>query len=310
MRRIRFVVPFLALCALSFAFNVYGGIVLPPSDNLLENSQFNSGLGGWEVNLSQTAWTSSDVNGSVSSGSALITDSGLNGGTEVIQQCFSLSPGAGPFDVGARFFIPSGQGQRAYGLTFLDWFSDSSCSGGSTHSDHFITPVPTPTDSWALVAGYQILPPSGAFSVEVGFGIGKFDNPSGPTVAGYVDGTFFRLTSCTPAVADLCLHGGRFRVTTSWESPTDGGFGSGVQFNDDSGYFYFFSANNTEVVVKTVSACVPPFNRYWVFAAGLTNVLVTLNVEDTFTGFVNHYINPGGTAFEAIQDTDAFDTCP
>lgn len=169
---------------------------------------------------------------------------------------------------------------------------------------------PTQTDSWTPVKGLRLNPPAGAVAALVGFGIFKLDSQTGPTVDGYVDGTFLRLTSCTPADFDLCLHGGRFRVTAQWESSTNGGGGHGVQFNDDSGYFWFFGPNNTELVVKTLDACEAPFNSYWVFAAGLTDVLVTLHVEDTAAGVAKEYINPSGTAFQPIQDTSAFDTCP
>lgn len=300
----------LVLGMLSFAFNVHGGIVLPPSDNLLTNPGFASDLSGWNFNSAVIQWSSKDVLGSLSSGSAFITNGLTNGNTQDVYQCVLLSPSSGPFDVGGRFFIPSSQGQRANGVIRIFWYSSSDCSGSELSINELDTPVPTPTDSWTPVASLRITPPAGSVSAFVSLGIGKLDSNTGPAVDGYVDGAFLRPTSCTLADTDLCLHGGRFRVTAAWESPTDGGAGHGIQFNDDSGYFWFFSATNTEVVVKTVSACVDPFNRYWVFAAGLTNVLVTLNVEDTAAGIANHYINPEGTKFVAIQDTQAFDTCP
>jgi hypothetical protein len=50
--------------------------------------------------------------------------------------------------------------------------------------------------------------------------------------------------------------------------------------------------------------------HYWAFAAGLTNVEVTLRAVDTLTGSVKTYVNPLGTAYEPIQDTSAFATCP
>jgi hypothetical protein len=110
----------------------------------------------------------------------------------------------------------------------------------------------------------------------------------------------------------LCLNGGRFSVTATYRT-IDGrtGNGTGVALTSDSGYFWFFSASNIEVVLKVLNACtqVPP--RYWVFAAGLTNVEVTMTVTDTLTGVqVPPYVNPLGTPFQPIQDTDAFATCP
>ena len=43
--------------------------------------------------------------------------------------------------------------------------------------------------------------------------------------------------------------------------------------------------------------------------AGLTNVEVRLVVTDTETGQVQEYRNNSGTAFQPIQDTQAFATC-
>ncbi|HEX2164815.1 MAG TPA: hypothetical protein VHM02_12760 [Thermoanaerobaculia bacterium] len=107
----------------------------------------------------------------------------------------------------------------------------------------------------------------------------------------------------------LCLQGGRFEVRAFWETASDSGFGQPVQLTSDSGYFWFFDAANIEVVAKLLAAC-PVNDRFWFFAAGLTNVEVTLEVTDTSVPRTNTYFNPQGTAFQPIQDTAAFDTCP
>ncbi len=83
-----------------------------------------------------------------------------------------------------------------------------------------------------------------------------------------------------------------------------------MKLTDDSGYFWFFGASNVELVTKVLNACVDPFNRHWVFAAGLTDVEVELVVTDTVTGQVKRYQNPRGAAYKPVQDTDAFATCP
>lgn len=115
-------------------------------------------------------------------------------------------------------------------------------------------------------------------------------------------------STCTPGPTTLCLTGGRFKVETAWR--TDGGSGTGnaVDLGDDSGRFWFFSADNTELVVKVLDACTE-FDRFWVFASGLTNVQVVITVTDTETGRVRSYFNPGGRAFAPIQDVQAFATC-
>ncbi len=118
-------------------------------------------------------------------------------------------------------------------------------------------------------------------------------------------------TSCTPSMNRLCLNGGRFAVEALWRtSQGDAGTATAVPLTADTGYFTFFNPANVELVVKVLDACSPPFERFWVFAAGLTNVEVKLTVIDTDTGAVATYSNPQLTPFEPILDTDAFATCP
>jgi len=51
------------------------------------------------------------------------------------------------------------------------------------------------------------------------------------------------------------------------------------------------------------------FQRFWFFAAGLTNVEVQIDVTDTETGITRTYTNPINQPFTPIQDTEGFDTC-
>jgi hypothetical protein len=114
---------------------------------------------------------------------------------------------------------------------------------------------------------------------------------------------------CVPGDTTLCLNGERFVVTVAWRSANGSGAGQAVKLTGDSGYFWFFTASNVEMIVKAVNGCA--FNAtYWVFAGGLTNVEVTLTVTDTQTGAVRTYVNPLNVAFQPIQDTSAFPTCP
>ena len=120
------------------------------------------------------------------------------------------------------------------------------------------------------------------------------------------------LPTCEPDFETLCLNEGRFAVKARWQTP-DGSSSVGISEPlpgiDDSGAFVFFSQSNVEMLVKVLDACDFPFNRFWVFAAGLTNVQVEMTVTDTLTGAVKTYSNPQGAAFQPIQDTDAFNTC-
>jgi len=116
---------------------------------------------------------------------------------------------------------------------------------------------------------------------------------------------------CTADPNTLCLNAGRFKVTADWEKPDHTqGKGTAVSLTADTGYFWFFSASNIEVVTKVLKFCSDPFNAYWVFAAGLTDVKTTLTYTDTKNGTVVIKNNPQSTPFVAVQDTKAFPTCP
>jgi virginiamycin B lyase len=112
--------------------------------------------------------------------------------------------------------------------------------------------------------------------------------------------------ACTADPITLCLNGGRFRVRVTWAT-SDGrnGQGQAVSLTADTGYFWFFSSNNVEMIIKVVDGRALN-NYFWVFAGGLTNVNVVIEVLDTQTGTVKTYTNPQGTAFQPIQDTSAF----
>ena len=118
------------------------------------------------------------------------------------------------------------------------------------------------------------------------------------------------VSGCPGDASTLCLNGDRFLVRADWtDAAGNTGHAAAVPLTGDTGYFWFFSASNIEVVVKALNGCA--FNsNYWVFAGGLTNVDVLLTVVDTQRGTTKTYRNTLNTAFAPIQDTTAFATCP
>ena len=108
----------------------------------------------------------------------------------------------------------------------------------------------------------------------------------------------------------LCLSNNRYQVRTTWRNQNgQNGNGTAVRLTADTGYFWFFSSTNVEMVVKVLNACSLN-SRFWVFAGGLTNVQVTTTVTDTQTGQVKVYNNNLNQPFLPLQDTGAFATCP
>jgi len=112
------------------------------------------------------------------------------------------------------------------------------------------------------------------------------------------------------AAGPVLLRNGRFRVTAEFVTapgatplPTQGAL-----LTDDTGYLWFFNQSNVEVLIKVVDGCALN-DRFWIFAAGLTDVEMRITVEDTKTGASKVYENPRGTAFRPVQDTSAFGGC-
>jgi len=119
------------------------------------------------------------------------------------------------------------------------------------------------------------------------------------------------LPPCAPDATTLCLNDDRFRVRATYLTNA-GASGSGQAFalTPDSGYFWFFDDANVELVVKAIDACgLAGFDNFWLFATGLTNVAVTLDVVDTWTGDERIYRNPLNQNFQPILDTGHFDVC-
>jgi hypothetical protein len=109
----------------------------------------------------------------------------------------------------------------------------------------------------------------------------------------------------------LCLTPNRFAVTSKWLLP-DGTRGVGTVVpgsNSTSGLFWFFGADNWELLVKVLDGCA--LNNYkWVFAAATTNVHYQLAVTDVRAGVTKRYFNYFGQSAPAVTDTQAFATCP
>jgi hypothetical protein len=120
----------------------------------------------------------------------------------------------------------------------------------------------------------------------------------------------WREGSCVPSETVLCLRDGRFQVEAQWQTSGDQGQGMARPETSDSGALWFFDSDNLELLVKVLDACRAPQPRFWVFAAGLTNVGVELRVTDTWTNEVWERESPHGKTFKPVLDTNAFDTCP
>ena len=132
-----------------------------------------------------------------------------------------------------------------------------------------------------------------------------FDGVARPQGAGIDIGAFERpggTSACQASATALCLNGSRFRVAaTHRDYAGNTGAARAVPLTNDTGYFWFFSAQNVEVVIKVLDFCGLD-QRWAVYAAGLTDVEIALTVSDTSTGASKTYTNPLGTPFVLVRD--------
>ena len=111
--------------------------------------------------------------------------------------------------------------------------------------------------------------------------------------------------TCGGGAGALCLQDGRFRVEATWHTAFGGnGTSTGVPLADDSGYLWFFRAENPELFVKVLDGR-PVNGHWWVFYGSLSNVGFEIEVTDTTTGQSHTYENPLGT-FASAAHTAAF----
>lgn len=141
----------------------------------------------------------------------------------------------------------------------------------------------------ALVYSYT-LPAAGEYVVALSTTAAFATGPYALTVTATVPPG-----ACVPDLTTLCLNQGRFKVQVGWSVPSQGtsGAGTAVVLTGDTGYMWFFSSNNVELVVKVVDGRA--FNEhFWVFYGALSDVAYTITVTDTQTGVVRTYVNTQG----------------
>ena len=80
-------------------------------------------------------------------------------------------------------------------------------------------------------------------------------------------GTGPAAAECSASATTLCLNASRFEIDVSWrDSRGRSGVGQAVSLTADTGYFWFFSEANIELVVKVLDARSVN-GRFWVFSA-------------------------------------------
>jgi len=111
---------------------------------------------------------------------------------------------------------------------------------------------------------------------------------------------------CVAGPNTLCLNGNRFKVEVSWSVPdqNQSGTGMAMPLTGDTGYFWFFSSTNVELIVKVLDATAVN-HHFWVFYGALSDVAYTIHITDTTNNVVKSYDNPNHN-LASLADTSAF----
>ncbi len=119
--------------------------------------------------------------------------------------------------------------------------------------------------------------------------------------------TFADDFDCLVTADELCLLGGRFKVSVAYRNQHNRGAEGNatvVPSTDETGTFWFFSPDNVELIVKALDGRYIN-QHFWLFYGALTDIEYTINLTDTVTGAVKSYHNPPGEIC-GLADTTAF----
>ncbi len=109
--------------------------------------------------------------------------------------------------------------------------------------------------------------------------------------------------TCISDANTLCLFSNRFAVQVDWTvSESNTGSGTAVSLTNESGYFWFFSEDNIELIFNTYDGRGVNGN-FWYFFSVTNNVEYEVRVTDTITNETQVYANPLGSFPPATLDT-------
>ena len=190
--------------------------------NVLDNPGFDTDLSGWEIFEDRVGdWSPEDVDGSSSSGSALLSNVGQSTGNIplVLHQCMPVDAGV-QYIFGGDLMVPEGEPTGTNAFIFAQTFASDDCSG--TH-----TQVKQVFDLQGGVwnpAGTDITAAPNVLSARIGLGVFK---PVGATAdaKAHYDNVYFE------PPGDIYLNES---MSASWFNPDESGHGIMIHLNSSS----------------------------------------------------------------------------
>jgi hypothetical protein len=108
----------------------------------------------------------------------------------------------------------------------------------------------------------------------------------------------------------------RFKIEVRYQSSRNGGIAGHARAIpltslgvNQGGLFWFFSADNPELLIKVLNGCGLG-GYYWVFYSAGTDLGITVTVTDTVTGRVFTRTSPDGKPVPTVQSTSALPCNP
>ena len=199
------------------------------SQNLVGNPDFDTDLMDWAPSgwPGSVTWNAADFVGSPSSGSAELTASHpLAGGLQYLGRCVAVSGGAS-YDLGARFFIPSGQAIAGTANLQVQWHTDATCTAFFSNQSFGAV---TTLDAWRHSGATGVVAPASAQGVIVFLNITKTD--AGGSFVARGDGVYLRIAGSAPNL--LTVHntndGGPGSLRDLLEQAASDGVPTTIQF--------------------------------------------------------------------------------
>jgi hypothetical protein len=135
-----------------------------------------------------------------------------------------------------------------------------------------------------------------------------------PSIAPWLNPTV-AAGACVPNGTTLCIDRNpgdrRFKIQAHFSTTEGGGLsgsGNAIPLSslglNEGGMFWFFAANNPEVLIKVIDGCSVT-SHFWVFYAATTNVGFTITVIDTVALTQQTYANQDLGSAVPVQDTSA-----
>ena len=278
--------------------------------NLVPNPRFDDHVLAWTVPnplSAKMAHSPLDERGKPDSGSLRLYDIAAGAFVATTSACFPIEGGK-EIVYGGSAHGPGAEVPQPVRAS-LQMYDTPDCSGGSFSAWPNDTSASTGDVGWGSSQGSLFVAASKQ-SARLQFFLNAVPTPA---VELFIDNAYAHQgIGCLATDTVACLNGGRFRLSIDWEVP-EGTKGRarlrGFSELSDSAYATFFDESNVEIVVKVLNGCGVN-ERFWVFAAGLTNVATAVRVRDTHATKTWHHENDIGEEFLPVLDTDGFATCP